>query len=203
MRRILEEELDKIAEDVLNKVVQRIEDHIERVQYFYKLMVDNGIIPKKYIRQKEIDRHDEDKLYPKNLERQSLRYAIPQNEMTPEDIEAIDNVITEHVKSNPHHCEYWGSGDHHTLNMDCTAMPLEEVYQMIADWTSTAEEKSGNNAWKWYYDSVVNVGGKRWIFSDEQIEVIEKCLEFLEDKTDHSLKRNYGLHSFDPAVLNN
>lgn len=200
---MLIEELERLTDEVVDKVVQRIEDHIDRVQYFYNLMVKAGIIPKEYIRQNEVDEHDADKLEPHNLERQSLRYCIPQDEMTPEDIEDIDNVIREHIKSNPHHCEYWGVGDHHTKGMDCSSMPIEEIFIMVADWTATAEEKGGKNAWDWFNKCVVNVGGDRWIFTDEQIEIIKACLEFLEDKVDPSLKRDYGLHSFDPAVLHN
>ena len=128
---MLNENIADLTESMVAKVVQRIRDHIFCVQYFYNLMIDAGIIPEEYIRMEEVKEHDADKLEPHNLERQSLRYCIPEEEMTEEDLADIDNVVREHIKNNPHHCEYWGDGDQHTKGMDCSNMPVEELFVMM------------------------------------------------------------------------
>lgn len=199
---MLKEELEKLTDEIVDKVVQRIEDHIARVQYFYFLMVESGFIPEKYLQMKEIAEHDADKLEPKNLEGQALRYCVTEDDMTEEDFEIIDSVVGNHVKNNSHHLEYWGEGDHHTENMDCSEMPIPEIYVMMADWTATSEEKTGKSAKDWFKKAVVSEGGNRWNFSEEQLKVIRECLDFFEDKIDPDMKRNYGLEkSVDPVTV--
>ena len=199
-RRMIEEEIDRLIDGVLDTFLRRTKDHIDRVFYFYWLAVKNEIVPEDMIDWEGIVEHDKDKLDPYNLERQALRYCIPEDEMTETDLKDIDDVVREHVKNNPHHPEYWCEGDYDDKNLDCSDMPISEIYIMMADCTATSEEKSGKSARDWFKKSVVNVGGDRWIFSDEQLKVIEKCLDFFEDKIDPKMKRDYGFEpSFDPA----
>lgn len=134
--------VEAVSNEVLKKVTQRTKDHITRVKHFYKLLANAGIIGPEYVR--SISTHDSDKLEPENLRRQALRYCTDPDEMTDEIEEQIQDVVREHVKSNKHHCEYWGSGDHRTKGMDCTKMPLTYVYEMMADWAATAEERGRN-----------------------------------------------------------
>lgn len=187
-------------DELLNKVRQRTLDHIERVKYFYKLMLHNNKIPEQYKNFAEVQKHDSDKLEKDNLKDQALRYKYSPEELTPEIERRIQNVVREHVKTNKHHCEYWGNGDHRTVGMDCSKMPLKYVYEMLADWAATAEERGGTID-SWYRSSVIEVGGKRWHFSKEIINTIEDIIPWLDSKIDKSLKRDYGLTFIDPAFL--
>lgn len=188
-----------IPEDILKKVTQRTKDHIARVKYFYRLL-SKDYIPFNYYNGSEVIFHDEDKLEPENLRRQALRYCYTPDELTPENEKEIQDVVREHVKSNKHHCEYWGDGDHTAKNMDCSDMPMKYLYEMLADWAATAEERGGKIR-DWYNKCVVNVGGNRWKFRENQIEVMEPCIEFLDKHLDSSMKRDYGLTFIDPAFL--
>lgn len=192
--------IPEVPDNILEKVTQRTIDHIKRVKYFYNKLLKMGLIPKEYQNQSEVASHDQDKLIPKNLKRQSYRYYIPVDELTPAIEQEIQDVVKEHVKSNKHHCEYWGSGDHRTTGMDCSEMPLKYVYEMLADWAATAEERGGTVE-SWYKASVINAGGKRWSFSREANEEMENCIPYLDMILDKSLKRDYGLTFIDPAFL--
>lgn len=37
-------------------------------------------------------------------------------------MQEIHIVVMEHIKGNPHHCEYWGEGTYASKNIDCTLM---------------------------------------------------------------------------------
>lgn len=189
-----------VPKNILDKVTQRIVDHIHRVKYFYNKLLDQELIPEYDQNISEVLHHDDDKLFPENLKRQSYRYYIQPELLTPEIENEIHNVVREHVKSNKHHCEYWGVGDHTTNNMDCTKMPLKYIYEMLADWAATAEERGGTVE-SWYKFAVVNVGGKRWKFSVNAVKAMEKCIPYLDSILDKSLKRDYGLTFIDPAFL--
>ena len=182
-----------IESSLVNKMKQRIEDHIERVQYFYDTLIDLDLIPKADQNAKEVAKHDQDKLKKENLERQALRFKA---NTTPEEIDKINAVIREHVKSNPHHCEYYGtaSQDHRSTHINCMGMPAKHLYEMLADWAATSEEK-GNTILEYYYD----VEGTRYLFADWQKEIIEEIATVLEQYKDNNLKRKYSKVYLDPG----
>lgn len=186
------EEFEKVTPEILDKVTQRVSDHITRVKHFYNVLLNSNMIPAEYKNTASVMKHDRDKLDPRNLKRQALRYCYTEEEMTPEIKHEINAVVQEHVTANKHHAEYWWSGDWKDKNQDCTSMPLEYIYEMMADWAATAEER-GTSLIKWYTDGVVNVGGVHWKFTDGAAAEIAKCVNFLKDKIDPSMKRNYGL----------
>ena len=112
---------------MLEKYRQRVQDHIKRVQYFYGLLVNNGKIPVQEINLEGIINHDKDKLEEKNMLRQALRYK---SDLTTEEMHQIHDVVMEHIKSNPHHCEYWGEGTYASKGIDCTKMTDIYLYEM-------------------------------------------------------------------------
>lgn len=185
--------IETIENDTVSICRQRVTDHIDRVKHFYKLMWYNGIISKANYVPAIVERHDDDKLEPENLRRQSLRFKTD-GCFTDEELKEIDDVVREHIKSNPHHCEYWGDGDHLAKGIVCYDMPDIFIYEMMADWAATCEEKGGMLK-DWYNKNV----GTRWIFSEHQKEIMLKCINFLSDNIDSSLKRDYGLKYIDPA----
>lgn len=195
-RIILAENNYDLYESAVDKIAicrKRITDHIDRVKYFYKVLVASGQIPLKCIDTARVQQHDKDKLEPENLRRQALRFSETGN-YSEKDKEDINNVVIEHIKSNPHHCEFWGKGDHNTVGMNCTNMDETYIYEMAADWAATAEEH-GSKLMDWYNKTV----NKRWMFDEWQCDILKDACEYLEDYIEPNLKRDYGLTYVDPA----
>ena len=178
---------------------QRVQDHIDRVKYFYNKLLEGGMIPEEDNIQAIVARHDEDKLELKNLEKQALRFK-DQSSISPEVKAEIDGVVRDHVKTNPHHCEFWGKPDedHNTFGIHCEKMPDKYIYEMMADWAATAEEK-GNEIRNWY-DLCVNEK-KRWYFNAHQKDIMEKCMDYLQQFIDPTKERVYLNKIVDPALM--
>lgn len=170
---------------MLDKYKQRVQDHIKRVQYFYGLLINNGKIPVEEINLEGIINHDKDKLEEKNMLRQALRYK---ENLTVEEMRQIHDVVMEHIKSNPHHCEYWGEGTYASKGIDCTRMTDIYLYEMCADWASTAEEL-GTGLLNWC-NKVIN---EKFMFTEYQVKKIMDCCTFLENYIEESRKRDYGM----------
>ena len=175
---------------------KRVIDHIARVKFFYKKLVEAGVIPEKDIDFDRIAKHDADKLEPYNLKRQACRFTKT-GTVTPEQKEAANDVIREHIKKNPHHSEFWGapSDDQFSTNIDCTKTPDTYMYEMAADWMATAEER-GTNCMDWYNKNV----GKRWIYNEHQCDILKKCINVLDKY--QGPKRDYGLSYLSPEQMN-
>lgn len=193
-KQIIESYEDKLKSGIMLK---RIKDHIERVIYFYAQLAKSGIIPEQDINYKEVLNHDLDKLEPENLVKQCLRLTDG-DKLSDEDIDEINAVVRKHVKTNRHHCEYWGKStdDHNTIGVHCEKMPDRYIYEMMADWASTAEEK-GTKIIDWYNKCV----DSRWFFSEHQKNIMLKSIEFLDKLLEPMRKRHYGFKYIDPAKL--
>lgn len=174
---------------------KRIQDHINRVKYFYNILVESGQIPLEDIDIKRVMKHDADKLKYNNLKRQALRYC-GDRQLTQEEKQQINDVVMEHIKSNPHHCEYWGSGDYKSLGINCKEMYDTFLYEMCADWAATSEE-NGNSLIDWC-DKVIN---NKFMFTEHQVDLIYSVCNYLKDYIDPSLKRDYGLKSIKLSQL--
>lgn len=172
-----------LNEEILKMYELRTKRHIERVQIFYWKLVEWGLIPQDDIH--DVTYHDEDKLQPGNMKRQALRYT---NDGHPDEecMKIINDVIREHIKTSPHHCEYrWNPEDDHlTMWIHCESMPDEYIYEMMADWASTAEER-GTLIIDWYKKCV---DGGRDYYNAHQKELMLKCIEFLQKQIDPNRK---------------
>jgi len=97
-----------------------------------------------------------------------------------------------HVKTHPHHPEYWdekstidsiNNKDRHKPPekiVDATNMPLTYISTMVADWCAMSEEKNSNP-----YDWAKNNINVRWKFTKEQENFIYELLDKIwkaEDK---------------------
>ena len=175
---------------------KRVMDHIARVKFFYIKLVEAGIIPEKDIDFDRIAKHDSDKLEPYNLKRQACRFTKT-GTVTPEQKEAANDVIREHIKKNPHHSEFWGahSDEQFSNNIDCTKTPDTYMYELAADWMATAEER-GTNCMDWYNKHV----GTRWIYNEHQCDILKKCINILDKY--QGPKRDYGLSYLSPGQMN-
>lgn len=172
-------------EEILKNYKQRVKDHIKRVQYFYGLLVNYGKIPDKDINLVGIINHDKDKLEEKNLVRQALRYKP---DLTHEEKQQIHDVVMEHIKSNPHHCEYWGEGTYASKGIDCTKMDDKYLYEMCCDWAATSEELGGSLIG--WCDKVIN---DKFLFTEPQIKKIYEVCEYLDKHVSLNYKRDYGM----------
>lgn len=162
---------------------QKVENHIMRVIFFYKKMLQLGLIPKEDQNLKEVLKHDEDKLLSGNLKNQSKRL---QSKFNNKDYNDIADTVGKHIKTNPHHVEYWDSNAKFgSSRVDCSEMPDKYLYEMIADWHATAEEK-GNSV----IDYMENMSWK-FKFTDHQQELIRKCAKALKPYIDKSFEKHY------------
>lgn len=172
-----------LESDELAKMKQKVESHIQRVIFFYKKMLQLGLIPKEDQNLKEVLKHDADKLLPSNLKKQAKRL---QSDFNDDDYDDIANVVGKHIKSNPHHLEYWDpDADFGAIHIDCSAMPNKYLYEMIADWHATAEEKG--NSVIGYLESM----SWKFKFTEHQQELIRKCAKALKPYIDKSFERHY------------
>lgn len=174
---------------------KRIQDHINRVKYFYNILVENRKIPLEDIDIERVMKHDLDKLKYDNLVRQSLRYC-GDRQLTQEEKQQINDVVMEHIKSNPHHCEYWGEGDYKSTGINCMEMNDTFLYEMCTDWAATSEENG--NQLLWWCDKVIN---NKFMFTERQVNIIYSICTYLSDYIDPNLKRDYGLKSIKLSQL--
>lgn len=182
--------------DTLELYRNRIVNHIARVKHFYLKLIDARLIPDADKNISEVMKHDDDKLEPENMRKQALRFSNGGN-IDAADMSIINDVIRKHIKSNPHHCEYWAkpNEDHLSVGIHCETMPDKYIYEMMADWAATAEER-GSKIIDWYKKCV----GARWYFSRHQQELMLNCIAYLDTKLDNSYQANYNMNYVDPAL---
>ena len=167
----------------LSKMKQKVENHIQRVIFFYKKMLQLGLIPKEDQNLDEVLKHDQDKLLPSNLKKQAKRL---QDKISNDDYKDISDVVGKHIKTNPHHLEYWDDNAGFWCDsVNVSKMPDKYLYEMIADWHATAEEK-GNSV----IDYMENMSWK-FHFTKEQKKTIKKCAKALAPYIDTSFEMHY------------
>lgn len=186
--------VESIDKNIVAKYRIRVQDHINRVKYFYRLLIESGQIPFEDIDIVRVMNHDKDKLKYNNLIRQALRYSP--EPLSAEEKKDINDVVMEHIKTNPHHCEYWGKGDYASKHIDCTKMTDTYLYEMCADWAATSEE-NGSPLLGWCSDVINN----KFMFTDRQIDIIKSVCEYLNEYIDPALKRDYGMKSIKLSSL--
>jgi len=102
----------------------------------------------------------------------------------PDNIKNQMNIATEyHIKNNKHHPEYWSDKETNLINrnnrdklpeelVDTTKMPLPYVACMVSDWMAMSDEKNSSP-----YDWVNSNINRRWMFNDNQVNLIYKLLD--------------------------
>lgn len=103
----------------------------------------------------------------------------------PEHVKAdMDTATFHHVTHNTHHPEAHdpdvtqSSLDKRRV-VDATAMPPLDVAEMVCDWAAMSEEK-GTGLRDWADKNV----GTRWTFTDDQRDLIDRLVAFLEPRKD-------------------
>ena len=172
----------------------RTNKHIELLKKQAQKILKSDIVKdrKKFI--SRIDVHDKSKFEPPELEpylyitwkykceRDNIPFSVPKN------IEEMMHEATEHhVKNNPHHPEFWSTQKGSFINtndrdkpsvlVDASKMDDEAIIEMVCDWKAVSEEKQSNiRDW-----AKMNIG-IRWDFTDKQIKLINKCMDFFESE---------------------
>jgi len=105
--------------------------------------------------------------------------------------EEIHEATWHHVKINPHHPEHWDDeATNDSINKEDRDKPPDEsihahtmdlisLAEMVCDWHAMGLERD-NTAESWADKNV----GIRWLFDDDQVELMYQYMEDLEDQTD-------------------
>ncbi len=188
--------------------VDRMNKHIELVQGAAAKIVDAYPEFDRLLKQVEV--HDQSKLeepertpyveitWRHKLENEKGEYD-PYNGkgyQTPGQLEKEEenDATMHHITSNSHHPEYHLE-DKKDANVDmddrskselvdASLMPEIDVAEMVADWQAMSEELQTNTAREWFDKQK----DKRWHFSDQQIELIDKLLAVFEEETDRDVE---------------
>ena len=204
MRSYVDDQLsDKQCEHILRHYIANCLQHQWWVQKFTEELADIYFYPdprRRFIKADylrilhDVVLHDSDKLHrEKTISAYSIRvYNQHFNEGMEEchelhinkaGDEAIAEAWANHVKTQPHHPEHWDR--HYTISnidakddvvVDGTKMPLRYLIQLAGDWISASLLRH-KRASDWYKKTV----GKRFIFSEEQCEILCKLFEHEEE----------------------
>ena len=108
-------------------------------------------------------------------------------QVTPESAAAFEEEFwPKHYCCNLHHPEHWALDPNLDLGVntkpklkktllgqiDATSMPIVSIIEMVADWMAVGLV-NGKRAKTWWNDQ----RDVKWLFSSEQVKVIEKCIE--------------------------
>lgn len=167
----------------------RTAEHILRVQRYAKQLLSQ--FPELAEMERNVRVHDQSKYLPPEYrpylfiswkyrcKAKNIEFDIPADAE-----EQMHNATTHHVLTNKHHPEYW-SDNKNPINkndrdepaelIDATQMPDYALAEMVADWSSMAEEYGQPGPYKWADDNI----NTRWKFNPEQIALIYKYIDFL------------------------
>lgn len=94
-----------------------------------------------------------------------------------------------HITSESHHPEFWDKTfllDERKFNpedrdglpevpVDAREMPFESIVEMVCDWYAVSKER-GSSLYAWAEYTI----GKRWVFDEDQIQLIYSLIEIFE-----------------------
>ncbi len=96
----------------------------------------------------------------------------------------VDGVTLRHITSNRHHAEFHDPskdemelGNNRSLEETCdsSSMPEVDLAEMVCDWAAMSQEL-GDSLTGWADKNI----GKRWKFSDKQVDLIYELIDVLE-----------------------
>lgn len=157
-----------------------LKTHIENVSKAYKWLVDH--FGKDYNvnwTHKVID-HDKSKYTPEEYDAYDKYFY---GKKTPEVNDAFNRAWLHHIHNNPHHWQYWVLiEDDPEINNDflCIEIPIENVFEMIADWWSFSWKT--NNLYEifdWYDNHK-----KTMRLNSSTKKIVESILDSIREKLD-------------------
>lgn len=204
MRSYVDEQLsDKQCEHILRHYIANCLQHQWWVQRFTIDLSDiyyfgdkkSRFMPADYLRiQHDVILHDSDKLH--RLETVAAYAVRVYNQHWEEGMDgvhelhinsdgtkAIDEAWANHVETQPHHPEHWdnkwvlsGKDEEDQSPIDCSKMPVRFLIQLAGDWMSASLLRH-KTATDWYKKTV----GKRFLFTEEQCDILCKLFEHEEE----------------------
>lgn len=179
-----------VASCILACHVNRTKAHIAAVQKFARAVASKfRLRPWAVPLVDRVKYHDYDKIHDLPFMGDYAPYIIKKygpkwlkdmfkvNESYPKEWETV--YIVQHIKKSSHHPEHWCEEydfGENTPPYDVTKMDAVSLVEMLADWMAVGLEK-GNTASEWNKTT----GKERYIFSTEQIALIESILSFEEE----------------------
>lgn len=181
---------------VLEEYYKLTSNHIHLVKVFGQKLAQ--VILTSEIEQtqllEQLAKHDQDKLngtadHIANYATNTLTFYKNKEtyQPTPESVAAFEEEFwPKHYCCNLHHPEHWAIDPNLDLGVttkpklkktllgqiDATSMPIVSIIEMVADWMAVGLV-NGNRAKTWWNDQ----RDVKWLFSSEQVKVIEKCIE--------------------------
>lgn len=196
-KRFLKEDFVNVTPEMVEHSFNRTNKHIELVNKYLDKIAKLNL--SEINNDKLFDNHDASKFEEPELKPYIIinwYYHCKANNLLFE-LENIDNITDNasfhHIKTNPHHPEYWDSS-YNTMQandkglehrdeiadkiVDASKMPYTNIAQMVADWTAMEEEinNSEHPSAKEWADKNINV---RWKFTPDQINFIYKLIDLI------------------------
>ena len=204
MRSYVDEQLsDKQCEHILRHYIANCLQHQWWVQRFTIDLSDiyyfgdkkSRFMPADYLRiQHDVILHDSDKLHRlETVAAYAVRVynqhweegmdGVHELHINSEGTKAIDEAWANHVETQPHHPEHWdnkwvlsGKDEEDQPPVNCSKMPVRFLIQLAGDWMSASLLRH-KTATGWYKKTV----GKRFLFTEEQCDILCKLFEHEEE----------------------
>lgn len=223
MRSYVDDQLsNKQCEHILRHYIANCLQHQWWVQKFTEELADLYFFPEQHKRRfigadylrvlHDVVLHDSDKLH--RIETVAAYAIRVYNQHFDEGMEechelkinkvghdAINEAWANHIKTQPHHPEHWDkkhvledkdTDDDDRNPIDCSHMPIRYLIQLAGDWMSASLLRH-KTASDWYKKTV----GKRFIFTEEQCEILCKLFEHEDELVQKYIGENpFATESF-------
>lgn len=160
------------TEEMVKFFEKRTKEHIDRVRKYLKILHEKTDLGEELLERAKI--HDDSKYgeierlpYIWNTEYHRCRNNGIKFEYPPGIEEKVKAATKHHVTTNRHHPEF---------HADPSDMTDIDIAEMVADWAAMAEEMGEGSPRGWADKTV----GKRWKFSDSQVEDIFNLIKLVE-----------------------
>jgi len=166
-------ELPSPTQEMIDYYHKRTGDHIRKVDIYCNILADSfdGL---EELRQRGKD-HDKSKFgdveyYPYIWLTDFYRNKnAGMNKELPDEVQKLTDIaIKHHYKSNRHHPEF-----HNDIN----EMSIVDLAEMVADWSSMAEEHCEESPRLWADKNI----GSKWLFNENQIDIIYSFIDAIDE----------------------
>ena len=159
------------------KYDEYLHEHISNVHKGGEWLIDHDLVEPDVIDKLRLllKKHDKSKLDDEEYDAYD-EYFYGKGKDDPKTAEAFDFAWLRHIHQNPHHWQYWVLINDDDGKNKPLQMPLEYVYEMIADWWSFSW-KSGDlhEIFDWYADH----SGKM-ILHESTRQTVDRILDRIE-----------------------
>lgn len=131
-----------------------------------------------YMDLKQYLKHDADKFDDDIIDKYVIRFTNGKTKLTKSEQSYVDSAVLKHITTNNHHPEKWDRNFRKIGDIAyASKMPYKFIIEMVCDWHATAVESGEKSAKRWADDNI----GKRWVFTNDQINFIYELIHYLRD----------------------